>query len=171
MSDSAASILNDIIFRAVKGEASNPWPLDPAFEPKGSFKERFEARDKQILLWTIWDYARRGRPTPKWAAAALNEIMFSAVKGKLTTWDDAFGKIFPNRRHRRAIHDLAKYLIPVWKRVRELKREGHNINDELFYEVSREFRIGEPRVKKYYGLLQRYHRSRRMELPPKSIRY
>jgi hypothetical protein len=85
-------LLDRAIVRAVRGEPS-PWPLDRAYPPKGTFKDRFKAGDKQILLWAVRDCAERGEAIPKWAAEALHTILIRAAKFEFETWDDAFGKI------------------------------------------------------------------------------
>ena len=54
--------LDRAIVRAVRGEPS-PWPLDRAHATKGTFEDRFNAGDKQILLWAIWDCAERRSPS------------------------------------------------------------------------------------------------------------
>ena len=54
-------LLDRAIVRAVRGEPS-PWPLDRAHAPKGTFENRLNAGDKQILLWAIWDCAERAKP-------------------------------------------------------------------------------------------------------------
>ena len=130
--------LRDIIRRAVMGE-SKLWPIDPKHPAVGSLEDRFNASDKQILLWAIDDYAQRGKPIPKWAAKALNDIIYRAAEGEFASWDDAFGRIFAGIQKRRA-RTLAR-MLDVYYRVRELHAKGHAIDNVLFERVGKELKL------------------------------
>jgi hypothetical protein len=130
--------LRDIIRRSVMGE-SELWPIDPHFPAVGSFEDRFNAGDKQILLWAIDDYAQRGEPVPQWAAKELNNIIYSAAQGKYTSWNDAFGKIFAGIQRRRA--QTLTRMLDVYNRVRELNAKGHPIDNRLFERVGQELKL------------------------------
>jgi hypothetical protein len=119
--------LRDIIRRSVMGE-SELWPIDPHFPAVGSFEDRFNAGDKQILLWAIDDYAQRGEPAPQWAAKELNNITYSAAQGKYTSWNDAFGKIFAGIQRRRA-QTLTRML------------DVYPIDNRLFERVGQELKL------------------------------
>ena len=137
MSDRKAT-LRDIIHRSVMG-TSKLWPIDPAFPAVGSLEDRYKAGDKQILLWTIDDCAQRNLPIPKWAADALNDLIYSAAEGKLASWDDAFGKIFTGMQQRRA--QTLSGMLDVYYRVCELHAKGHAIDNELFEQVGKELKL------------------------------
>ena len=146
-------LLDALIAKAVRGGPS-PFPTDKAYQWKGDFETTYAAGDKQMLLWAVDDYAQRGEPIPKWAADALHDIMFRGVaRGKFESWDDAFGPIYVDQQ--RTIQPR-RHMVAVWKRVRELRRKGHPIDDTLFENVSKEFAIGIGKVKEYYGDMQRF---------------
>jgi hypothetical protein len=143
-------LLDELIFRAVKGESS-PFPIDEAFPPHGSFESRHAngKGDKQILLWAILDCAKRGRAIPSWAAEALNHIMFRGVaRGEFASWEDAFGPIRGRASdfgkgvlQQRTIQGL-QHMVAVWIRIRELHDQDPKefpIDDLLFETVSKEF--------------------------------
>jgi hypothetical protein len=89
------------IWRAVCGEPS-PWLINSEFEAKGTFEQRFNegTGDAQILLWAIWDFARKDKRIPKWVTEALYDILFDMAKGGLenNSWNDAFGKPYADRK-------------------------------------------------------------------------
>jgi hypothetical protein len=134
--------LKEIISRAVKGESS-PWPIDPdpAYKAEGSFEDRYNAGDKQILLWAIDDCAQRGEPVPEWAAEALSDILYRMATGEFATWDDAFGKIFANGYRQGGMRTLSR-MFDVWFRVKQLSGEGQPIGDGLYDRVGRELGVG-----------------------------
>ena len=136
--DEVRVTLRDIIHRSVMGE-SELWPIDPTYPAKGSLEDRFKAGDRQILLWAIAEYARKEQPPPNWAANALNDVIYGAAKGKFSSWDDAFGKIFQNIQRRRA--ETLSHMLDVYYRIRELHAEGHPIDNTLFERVGRDLKL------------------------------
>jgi hypothetical protein len=132
--------LREIIHRSVMGK-SKLWPIDPKFPAEGTLEGRFNHGDgdKQILLWAIDDAAQRGLPIPPWAARALNEVIYRAAEGELDSWDEAFGKIFAGIQKRRA--QTLTRMLDVYYRVRELRAEGHAIDNNLFERVGDELRL------------------------------
>ena len=153
MSDVRVS-LRDIIRRAVMGE-SKLWPIDPKHPAVGSLEDRFNASDKQMLLWAIDDYAQRRKPIPPWAAKALNDIIYRAAEGEFSSWDDAFGKIFAGIQKRRA-QTLAR-MLDVYYRIRELHAKGHAIDNVLFERVGKELKLrasGKTSVQELYLMVK-----------------
>jgi hypothetical protein len=135
--------LDDAIDRAVKGDPSSPWRIDPAHKPEGSFEMRFNAGDRQILLWAINDCAESGDPIPDWAAKALRKILYGAAKGRFNSWDDedAFGKIFAKSARKRGIQSDAR-MFDVYDKVIKYSEDGFKIDDNLFKRVGKELGIG-----------------------------
>jgi hypothetical protein len=131
-------LLEEMIDRAVMGKPS-PWETDPAFPPKGTFEERFNAGDKQILLWEIMYSARRGKPAPEWAAKALKDIMYRMAAGEFKTWDEPFGRIFAKFRRPKKIRGRALMFV-VHERVMELKKAGEKIDNALFGRIGKELK-------------------------------
>jgi hypothetical protein len=118
----------------------------------GSLEDRFEAGDKQILLWAIDDSAQKGQPIPEWAAKALNDIIYRMAAGDLTSWDDAFGKIFAAKRRSRIQH-LA-LMLEIWAEIYQRSEAGESKTEEFFESVGEKFKIGPTLVKKLYGIIQ-----------------
>ena len=114
-------------------------PIDSEYPVEGSLEDRFNAGDKQILLWAIDDYAQSEKPIPQWAAKALNDIIYRAAEGEFASWDDAFGRIFAGMQKRRA-QTLAR-MLDVYYRVRELHAEGHAIDNALFERIGKELKL------------------------------
>jgi len=148
MNDALEVALRDIIRRSVLGE-TELWPIDHKFPAVGCLEDRFKAGDKQILLWAIDEYAQRRLPIPEWAAKALNDLIYRAVRGDLASWDDAFGKIFVDHRQKRA-KSLA-LMLQVWARVCQRSDAGESKVEDLFASVGEEFNIGATLVKELYG--------------------
>jgi|SRR5215469_7815481 len=124
MTDPRNDPLNQAIFRAVKGEKT--WPLSPLYNSSGgSFKDEFDAGDKQMLLWAIVDSAWNNEPIPKWAADNFLAAVFSAAKGEFGSWDGAFGKVFEGA-YRTRIQEQARLMFPVGRRIQELSCGGPN---------------------------------------------
>jgi hypothetical protein len=158
-------LLDDAIFRAVRGEPSL-WPVDPEHRVDGSYKERYERGDKQILLWAIEDHARNNKQIPEWAVVALKNALLRFAKGKCS-WEDAFGRPIARGWHRQKIKNLSLMYDAWWRvqqKVKERRAKKENINYNLLYEdVSRELRkagrkIGIGKVKEFYGLVQKDRR-------------
>src|SRR5262249_19526235 len=153
-------LVNVLIARAVRGEPS-PWPTDEAFEWKGSFEATFKAGDKQILLWAIEDYARRGVPLETWAAQALDDIMLNGVaRGRFGSWEDAFGPI--RVKQQREIQTL-RHMGGVWLRVRELNKSGSDW-EQIFETVGKEFHFNAGKAKRYYSDMKKFMEKHHLEV-------
>ena len=90
----AERLLNEQIFRAIRGEPSL-WPIDdrnPELGAYGTYEERFRRGDKQILLWAIEHCACHGQLIPLWAAEELKSVLLRMAKGQCS-WDDPFGRV------------------------------------------------------------------------------
>jgi hypothetical protein len=101
------------IWRKVHG-CPSPWLIDSEFKAQGTFKDRFDAGDKQILLWMLDDCARTGQPIPEWAAEALYKILYGMAKGNLkrNSWNEAFGKPYADRRQPGGMRTKALMTMP-----------------------------------------------------------
>jgi hypothetical protein len=164
-------LLDEAIFRAVRGEPSL-WPVDPDHRVDGTYKERFERGDKQILLWAIEDYARNNERIPEWAVEALKNALLRFAKGACL-WEDAFGRPIARGWHRQKIKNLSLMYDAWWrvqlkvkerkasKKAKERRALKENIDYDLLYEeVSRDLRktgrkIGIGKVREFYGLVQK----------------
>ena len=162
----AERLLNEQIFRAIRGEPSL-WPIDdrnPKLRAYGTYEERFRRGDRQILLWAIEDSARHGQLIPPWAAEELKSVLLRMAKGQYS-WDDAFGRVRARGVNRQRIENLS-FIFDVWircqQKIKERQRAGENRDYNLMYEdVSRDLKkaghkIGIDKVKKLFGLVQRY---------------
>ena len=162
----AERLLNEQIFRAIRGEPSL-WPIDdrnPELGAYGTYEERFRRGDKQILLWAIEHCACHGQLIPLWAAEELKSVLLRMAKGQCS-WDDAFGRVRARGVNRQRIENLS-LMFDVWircqQKIKNRQRAGENKNYNLLYEaVSRDLKraghkIGLDKVKKLFGLVQRY---------------
>jgi hypothetical protein len=71
--------LGQIIAESVQGK-HDAWPLDDAYSAEGSFEERFNKGDNQIVLWEIYRCAKDSEPIPEWAAEAFCSLLIRVVK-------------------------------------------------------------------------------------------
>jgi hypothetical protein len=133
--------IDDAIYRAVRGDPSSPWRVDPKHKGGNDFEVMFRARDKQALLWAIDDCAQKGEPIPAWATKALHKILYDAAKGKFSTWDDAFGGIFRDRKWRRGIRTDSR-MYEVYDKIVEYSEAGYKIDADLYQRVGDELGIG-----------------------------
>jgi hypothetical protein len=121
------------IWRRVCGEPT-PWLINSEFKAEGTFQERFNEGkgDTQILLWAIWDYARRDKPSPKWVTEALYDILFDMAKGglKKNSWNDAFGKPYADRKQPGGMRTRAQ-MFDVYREVNKLDAERMRGNKKI----------------------------------------
>jgi hypothetical protein len=116
------------------------WDLDPAHPAKGSYEDRFRRGDKQIVLWEISRCIKNDTPIPKWAGIAFRRALERVVTCE-STWDQAFGKVPAGGRYKKSILTAAKS-VKVCERIEDHKRAGRKIDNDLFNEVGKEFRVG-----------------------------
>lgn len=144
------------IWRAVCGKPS-PWLIDPKFKAKGTFEQRFEAGDLQILLWEINCCAQKRQPIPKWATEAMYDILFDMAKGGVMSWNDAFGKPYADQAQRRGMATRAQMFDAyreVTKLQAEYKRSNKKINSQdIYHEAGQRLRPRQNRkvVQKLFG--------------------
>jgi hypothetical protein len=112
------------IWRKVHGKPS-PWLLDSKFKKEGSFEDRFNSGDHQILLWELHDCARIGRCIPKWAADALYKILYQMAKGSLASnsWNGAFGRPYADRKQPGGMRTRAQ-MFDAYREVVKLQAEN-----------------------------------------------
>jgi hypothetical protein len=126
--------LGQIIAESVRGEHDG-WPTDPQYSTKGSHEDRFNAGDKQRVLWQIYDCAVEGTPIPKWAAKAFCDALVAVVTCQ-SSWEREFGDVpAKGRAHRRltyqtTIQKLAKHMIQVGEAI-----QYHYPKDDEMYEA------------------------------------
>ncbi|MGC2827670.1 MAG: hypothetical protein WA322_26150 [Pseudolabrys sp.] len=156
-------LLEMMIDDAVLGDKASPWDIDPDHPPDGSLQDRFNAGDKQILLWAIHFSARKRNQVPEWAAKALAEVVYEAAVGEFDSWDEAFGRIFKKKK-RATMYQKARHMIDAYNRVIELNREDPKANPRgniLFARVGEELHIGKNNVSKYYARVRDYVKSKK----------
>jgi hypothetical protein len=137
---SAYKLLFEIIEESVESGRGG-WDIDPAHRSRGrSYEERFRAGDKQIVLWEISRCIKNNMPIPEWAGIAFRVELERVVTCE-RTWEEAFGKVPAGGRYRKSIQTAAKS-VKVCERIEELKRGGRKIDNDLFNEVGKEFRVG-----------------------------
>jgi hypothetical protein len=77
--------LSQIIEESVQG-VHDAWPIDPAYPAEGTFEDRFNAGDKEIVLWEIYRCAKGGTSIPEWAAKAFCDSLIRIAKCELS-WE------------------------------------------------------------------------------------
>jgi len=153
-------LLEEMIDAAVMGDPS-PWDIDPKHPAIGTLQERFNAGDKQILLWAL-KFSARER-APQWAAEAIADIMYRMATGEFESWDEAFGRMFP-RKKRIPMYRKALLMIRAHDRVVELNRENRKenpIGNGLYERVAKEIGSNRNDVAKYYSRVKNYLKQRR----------
>ena len=114
--------IEQIIEESVQGKHT-AWPLDDTYKAEGSFEERFNKGDNQIVLWEIYRCAKSGEPIPDWAAKAFCGLLIRVVQCELS-WEQAFGKVPAGRRKRRPIQELSENLLRVGQAEEEYVGKG-----------------------------------------------
>jgi hypothetical protein len=127
----------------VRGE-HDAWLTDPAYPTGGSHEERYNAGDKQRVLWQIYDCSTSDTPIPKWAVKALTDSLVAVVTCQ-STWDKEFGEVpakGPDGRplnYQPKLRKYAKYLIPIGEAARNYHPKGARMYGELADEFGVDF--------------------------------
>jgi len=147
--------LRQAIIAAVRGEQS-PWPIDEHHPPRGgTFQQRFDRGDLQIMLWAIALAAENQEQPPKWATDALMEKLLQ-VSVAAKDWDGVFG---PTRspRDRKApganehkIAQRASYMFRCYDIVKKRSSKGESITGALFEDIGKELGFSGSIVGDYY---------------------
>jgi hypothetical protein len=148
------ALLEGMIDAAVMGDPTSPWDIDPKHPVIGTLQDRFNAGDKQILLWTLKFSARERKPAPEWATEALADVLYEAATGKFESWDEGFGRIFA-RKKRTTMYKKKREMLAAYNRVIELSKDN-SIGYILFARIGEELAIGKNRVAEYYGRVKKY---------------
>jgi hypothetical protein len=151
--------LREAIFRAVKGEPSW-WPIDRNYPQHGTQQERFDAGDRQMLLWAIVLAADEKRQIPRWATNALEAALLT-ISTTDKDWRDVFGGTRAKRgggrgANSRSMMMRAKKMLAVWDLVHELKSQGWGIGDKMFAEIGQRLHISGSTANRYYSRMKRY---------------
>jgi hypothetical protein len=146
--------LDQIIEESVQGKIT-AWPLDSAYRPEGSFEERFNKGDNQIVLWKIYGCAKNREPIPEWAAQAFCSLLIRVVKCELS-WEKAFGKVPAGRRKRPPIRDLSENLLRVGQAEEEYVGPGAETKRD---KLKKKLKIGRGKLIKTLSLYKRAHAS------------
>ncbi len=146
--------IDQIIEEAVQGKHT-AWDLDPAYKAEGSFEERFNKGDNQIVLWEIHRCAKGRRPIPEWAAEAFCSLLIRVAQCELS-WEEAFGKVPAGRRKREPIQDLSKNLLKVGHAVEEYVGPK---DETMRRKLSRRLGIGRGKFIDYWSRFKRAHPS------------
>jgi hypothetical protein len=158
-----SKLLNQIIEESVKGK-HEAWPLDPAYKAEGSYKDRYQDGDNQIVLWEIYRCAQEGSVIPDWAAKAFADLFLKVVTCELR-WDQAFGKVPADGYYRTSILGLAKNLYKVGSAVHEYSTSTNERgkqrakDDAMFSHLGKKLGLGRGRLKDFYKRYKSAHRS------------
>jgi len=148
------SRLRRAIIDAVRGKQS-PWPIDEHHPRGGTFQQRFDRGDLQIMLWAIALAAENQEQIPKWATDALMEKLLQ-VSVAAKDWDGVFG---PTRSPRdgkapganeRKIAQRAAYMFRCYDIVEERSSKGESITGALFEDIAKLLGLNGTIVSDYY---------------------
>ena len=146
--------LRKAIIDAVRGERS-PWPIDPHHPPVGTFQQRFERGDLQIMLWAIALAAENKEQIPKWATDALMEKLLQ-ISVAAKDWDGVFGSPRSPRdgkargANEGKIAHRAIYMFMCYDMVRERSDKGDSITGALFEDIGKKLGVSGSIVSDYY---------------------
>ncbi len=104
-------------------------------------RQKFKAGDKSQLMHCVFLCARFQAVMPKWAADALLTIEAQMDSGRITDFNDAFGKPLERVNTRAARARRKSLLLPVIDAILTLRAKGVSLNDaDMFGQVKDELR-------------------------------
>jgi hypothetical protein len=98
-------------------------------------KRQFEAGDKSVLLYAVYQCLEMKRPLPEWARIAFLDVCEAVERFEIKSWDDAFGRPFPKSTHLKAEKRKEQLRWTIMAHVKNLKAEGGRIDKELFDKI------------------------------------
>ena len=124
-------------------------------------------RDGSLALFEAIAFCGRTNIViPTWAATAFNDGFHRVLWAEVATWDEAFDRPWPPRTDRSAVRRHTRIMTEIYLRVRTLHEGGDRaIDEELFEDVGKEFKIGRSLCSKLY-----YQERRRLGGLPYAIR-
>jgi hypothetical protein len=147
------------ILRAARGEPS-AWPADN-YSTRGTYQERFNRGDKQMLLWAIVLDAEDRKPTPAWTIDSLKRALIEMAAG--ADWTDVFGRERAERgektgANRTSIRKRAEKMYAVWDFIQEQKSQGVGVSDDLFRAAGKASSVSASVAARYYARMKRYYK-------------
>jgi hypothetical protein len=104
------------------------------------------------ILKMIWVCAVHDWKLPDWAKNAYDGCYRRAQEGYLQSWDEVFGKPFPEQHALRKQAHSRRY--EVWGRVHDYSLQGHAITHDLFERVGRDLNMSGYTVTELYYEVQ-----------------
>jgi hypothetical protein len=113
-------------------------------------ERKYRNGNKEALIDAIAACLILRKEVPLWARNAL--VAAWQERDTLRSWDEVFGRPSPNGKSIGALKRRQKLAPKVIARVKELRAQGHPIEQELFDRVGREMKphIGGDTAKAYY---------------------
>jgi hypothetical protein len=140
--------------------------LKQRFLDGGQEAHEFEPVGSSSLMEAIAVCGSADIPLPRWAADAFSKAIRRVFSAEIATWDEAFGRPWPKRTDFSALRRHMGMMQEIFLRVRTLHEDGDRaIDEELFEDVGKEFKIGRSLCSKLY-----YQEKRRLGGLPYAIR-
>jgi hypothetical protein len=104
-------------------------------------KAEFESGDHpEAVLRMVWVCAMHRWQLPEWAKNGFDAVYRLGYEGRLRSWDDAFGKPFPEQQARWS--KTRSRRVEVWAKVHDYALQGEPITNDLFERVDRDLGVG-----------------------------
>lgn len=115
-------------------------------------RDEFEKGNKWALMQALSVCSKEHIPLPGWAAQAFIDAVELARIGRVRTWDELFGKTFPDGQHLNAYNKRQEKLWPVYYHIRALTELNPDtaVDAGLFEAAGKKFGIGKTLASEYY---------------------
>jgi hypothetical protein len=114
-------------------------------------KIQFDGGDDFALLLAVGICALNGWLMPDWVADNFLQRFELVRSSQVKSWDEAFGKPFPEGVHLDRLRRDRVMIPAVWSRIRHLREtENISVGDALFERVGEEFNVGKTKCKELY---------------------
>ncbi len=113
-------------------------------------RKEFAAGDRFALMSAIRVCANHDLPMPDWVARAYIAGFDSVLNYRVASWDDAFGRPFPQGKQLAKARCRRMLKFAVLNRAIELMKQGRSINAAFFREIGRSFGIKKTTTEVYF---------------------
>jgi hypothetical protein len=118
-------------------------------------RQRFEAGDKAMLLYSLNHCLTNNLPIPPWLATAFREACEKGHRLKVKSWDEVFSPPLKKGQQIEAARRKMEKAEPLFDLISERRKAGASINKELFETVGKEVGLsGTVAEEIYYGVLK-----------------
>jgi hypothetical protein len=119
-------------------------------------QKKFEAGDRDVLLYFVDCCFRNNRPVPDWARKAFSAACQRVWWYEVKSWDEVFGRPLKKGEHLAAARRKVKLARDIWweVKIRHDEGAGEPITKELFDSVGKKFKIGGTTAAEIYYWLE-----------------